>query len=266
MNLQYWQWKGWLLDGFMAAVAATCLPYGEHRSASPNPVLPPECSLQGWPCSAGWSNHALHSFQVRNFHDISILLCQVVIAYDCFMFIAITCNHQPCSPTFCQLADFAGYLWAEEFQRIFSSEFGWWFCNLVDERMERPCVQGGSEIQKHQTRPGKRLHNYMENHRGWDWCPDSWGFVSHHQNSHICWKLYPLGSWVMWNITGHRNQPLSNAQLQKPSFMPPMSMLRIRCCFSVSISSWWLRNPTFLGDMDQRHVYYKPQGIYNIWI
>ena len=35
---------------------------------------------------------------------------------------------------------------------------------------------------------------------GWDWCPNYWGFVSHHQNSHICeiWNI--PNSRVMWNM------------------------------------------------------------------
>ena len=28
---------------------------------------------------------------------------------------------------------------------------------------------------------------------------------THHQTSHICWKLYPLFSWVMWLPLGHQS-------------------------------------------------------------
>ena len=39
-----------------------------------------------------------------------------------------------------------------------------------------------------------------------------WGFFEHHQSPNICWRwnISPIYSWVMWNITGHRNQPLYN--------------------------------------------------------
>ena len=36
------------------------------------------------------------------------------------------------------------------------------------------------------------------------------GDFFHITKTNICWNLYPLCSWVMWNITGHRNQPLFN--------------------------------------------------------
>ena len=42
--------------------------------------------------------------------------------------------------------------------------------------------------------------------RGWDWCPNYWGLIFHITETNItniCWRLYPLFSRVMWNITGH---------------------------------------------------------------
>ena len=35
-------------------------------------------------------------------------------------------------------------------------------------------------------------------YRGWDWCPNYWGFVSHHQTKSV--GNYISNSWVMWNI------------------------------------------------------------------
>ena len=57
-------------------------------------------------------------------------------------------------------------------------------------------------------------------------CP-FWGLVSHHQNSHICWRL--THSWVMCFTWGHQSQPLdliskhgdcgSNNAMFTPAFM-----------------------------------------------
>ena len=70
------------------------------------------------------------------------------------------------------------------------------------------------------------------NRRSWDWCPNYWGvWTSHHQNSHICWKLYPLFSWVMWNIGTFTNPWIDRSFLCHACYTSEgMSMLTVSSC------------------------------------
>ena len=34
-------------------------------------------------------------------------------------------------------------------------------------------------------------------HKGWDWCPELWGFISHHQNKYLLEIISPIVGWCL---------------------------------------------------------------------